>query len=108
MPLDMPPNYNVSTQIKQRVEIVSYLTSTQVDDLTKKKDDTILDLSSFLNFTNFTTLVIKKDFFIDNSTWVDFIEENFDVTSKLSYTKTFKVKAKIKTVSNYTPKIIID
>lgn len=109
MPLDMPPNYNAYTQIKQKIEMVACFTSTQVDDLSKKEESsTILDITSYLNFSNSTQLFIKRDNITDHSTWLDFIDENFDVISKISYSKSFKVKAKIKTISKFTPKIIID
>jgi len=109
MLLDMPPIDNVSTQIKQRMEVISCLTSTQVDDLPNKRDrSTTLDFTDFLNYQNSTQLFIKKEILTDHSTWLDFIEEDFDIISKIPYSKTFKVKAKIKTISRFTPKVIID
>ena len=109
MPLDMPPNYNVSTQLKRKIEIVSCQTSTQIDELPKKINDIFnLDIASFHNFSNATKLHLNEEDFIDHSTWSDFIDENFDVISKLSYSKVFKVKAKVKKISRFTPKIVID
>jgi hypothetical protein len=109
MPLDMPPNHNAYTQVKQKIEMVTCFTSTQVDDLSKKEEfTTILDITPYLTFSNSTQLFIKRDNITDHSTWLDFIDENFDVISKISYSKSFKVKAKIKTISKFTPKIIID
>lgn len=109
MPLDMPPNYNVSTQFKHKVEIVSYLTSTRIDDLPEKLNNTFnLNIDYFHNFANATKFILNEESFVDNSTWSDFMDENFDVISKLSYSKVFKVRAKIKTISRFTPKIVID
>ena len=109
MPLDMPPNYNVSTQFKHKIEIVSCYTSTQLDELPKKLNDTVnLDIAYFHNFANATKIHLNKENFVDHSTWSDFIDENFDVISKLSYSKIFKVKAKVKTITRFTPKIVID
>jgi len=34
--------------------------------------------------------------------------ENFDIISKFTYSKKFKVKAKIKSISKFIPKINID
>jgi len=110
MPIDMPPNYNAYTKVKQKIEMVTCVTSTQVDDFLsiEKADAAVLDITSYLNFSNSTQLFIKKDNIADHSTWQNFIDENFDIISKVPYIKSFKVKAKIKTVSKFTPKIVID
>lgn len=49
---------------------------------------------------------ISKD--ADSSTWGEHTSDNFDIVSKMTFNKSFKVKAKIKVVSRYEPKIIID
>lgn len=111
MPLDMPPNYNAYTQIKQKEKIVNCITSTRVDDFLQKLDPSTLDITSYINFSNSTQLFITKnnnENIIDNSTRLNFLDENFDIYSKLMYSKKFKVKVKIKKISKFTPKIIID
>lgn len=104
----MPPNYDAYTQINQKVKIANCITSTRVDDFFQKTETTAPDITSYLIFSSSTQLLIKKDNINDNSTWLDFIDEDFDVFSKVPYSKKFKVKAKIKTISKFTPKIIID
>lgn len=109
MLIDLPPNHTISTRIKERVEFVSFLTNTQIDDLSNNLNKLItLDNALFLNFSNSTKLFIKKDALVDNSTWSEFSNEDFDVITKLSFSKTFKVRAKIKTISRFIPKIIIE
>ena len=104
----MPPYYNAYTQIKQKTKIVNCMTSTQVEEFHGKSDTNILDIKSYLNISKSTQVVIKEDDMKDNSTWLEFIDENFDITSKISYSKIFKVKAKIKTISKFIPKINIE
>lgn len=44
----------------------------------------------------------------DNSTWGELSTDNFDIVSKMIFNTSFKVKAKIKAVSRYEPRVIID
>lgn len=45
---------------------------------------------------------------VDSSTWGELRSDNFDIVSKITFNKSFKVKAKIKVVSRHEPKVIID
>ena len=54
------------------------------------------------------TNVSFEDNIEDNhSTWEDLISNEFELLSPIKFTKTFKVKSKIKQISTYNPKIVL-
>ena len=105
---EMPQVNHAYTQIKHKIEFVNCFTSSRVDDFPKKIKSTTLDMTHYLDYPNSTRIMVKKDSACNNSSWQDFIDENFDITTRVTYTKKFKVKAKIIKKSKFTPKIIID
>ncbi len=54
------------------------------------------------------TQVINEDFFADSSSYRDFLNEDFDINSKFIYKNSYKLKVKIKSISKFSPKIILD
>jgi hypothetical protein len=107
MPLDMPPNINVSTLVRHKTELVSGFSSTLLKNLFYEKDNT-LDAVSFLNYSTSTKFNSKTNDILNHSTWIELSEENLDIISKINFNKTFRVKSKIKSISKYSPKIVID
>ncbi|MBT3207680.1 MAG: hypothetical protein HN704_14250 [Bacteroidetes bacterium] len=107
MPLDMPPNYNISTQIKPAIEAICNFSSTQIENYFSRNDDRTLDITPYINSIA-TKLIIEGDHLTSYSTWLEIGVENFDIISKITYSKKFKVKAKIKVISKFTPKINMD
>ncbi len=54
------------------------------------------------------TQVINEYLFTDNSSYSDFLNEDFDINSKFIYKNSYKLKVKIKSISKFSPKTILD
>ncbi len=60
------------------------------------------------NFFYSTSLILEPLELKNNSTWQEKDENDFEIVPKLNFNKTFKVKSRIKAITRYSPKIIID
>lgn len=66
-------------------------------------------LTTIQDFALYSTQVkMKEADKADTSTWTEIEEDNFDIFSNVPFQKKYNVKAKIKTVSKYNPKIVIE
>ena len=109
----LPPPHialdNITTQIKPKIEYFDVSSSS-----TRLLGDNNIDEKTFYfnfylrNKLTSTQFEIKDNYNESNSTWDDFIDEDFDIVSKFTFSDSFKVKAKIKTISKFVPKIVID
>ena len=110
MLLAFPPIYidHTSTQVKYEI-LQDYNVSSTCLEIPYNKvagDDSIL---YWENVKTLASNVFFKNVIDDsNSTWQDFIENDFEVSSDFNYTKGFKLKSKITKISTYKPKIVIE
>lgn len=106
-----PPNIptdNASTQIQYEIELNNEITSTRLFDDNLENAE-IIDLSLYFKNKYISSIIeTNEDYIINSSTWAELIDENYDVISKLTFKKSIKIKSKIISISNFTPKIIID
>lgn len=107
----IPPHVdNLSTQVRYEERFVNVSSSTlfsskSSEDFNKK---TIEFMPFFREKLSSTQIYFNEYNNFNNSTWTESSDDNFDVISKLVYTKTFKVKSRIKTIIHHTPKIVIE
>lgn len=69
------------------------------------KDDSMLHWEKAITLA--TNVSVEDNIDDTHSTWEDLISNEFELLSPIRFTKTFKVKAKIKRVSTYEPKIVL-
>lgn len=96
---------NFSTQVKHEEYVNPCITKLYSEGF---NDDKVLNLEPFIYDKTITQIDVKRVFINSNSTFTDFIDDDLDIVSKLIFKKSFKVKAKIKAISKFSPKIIID
>lgn len=99
---------NVSTSIHYEIELVNEIATTRLrtDSFENNK---ILDYTSYLKKNPNSIQIEVNEIYNDNSaTWTEFIDDNFDIISKLVFKKSFKIKSKIVSISKFTPNIIIE
>lgn len=70
------------------------------------EDDSILNWEKVKSLTTNVSFEINNEEV--NSTWENLIENEFELLSTIRFTKSFKVKSKIKRVSTYVPIIVIE
>jgi len=71
----------------------------------KDKDDLFLKKS----YSHSTMIEFNNNNYIDISTWSEYFTSNeYDVIIPLSFSKTVKMKSKIKKVSKYIPILVLD
>lgn len=98
---------NIATQIKYKTEYVSFSSSTKLNSDRMQTKNT-LDLTPYLLNKSISTQIENDENSDTNSTWADSLNYNYDIVSKFTYKKTFFVNSKIKSISKFTPKIIIE
>jgi hypothetical protein len=99
---------NVSTQLKRKIEISTNSSSVLLYS-EHYKDDRTYNLTSFLNKRVSSYLFQIEEFdTLSNSTWNNSFFDDFDIISKFVFKKNYKIKGRIKIVSRFFPKIVID
>ena len=99
---------DIATQITFKTEQVEY-NSSSVSFVQRNEDKKTFDFSSYEEqilagtIINFNKLLLKN-----YTTWDEEIEGNINIISKFRYKKSYKVKARITTISKFTPIITID
>lgn len=109
--LFFPPNIDInstSTQLSNKREYADAFSVTKLKSKNDLDDGDLFSLPIFLKNRSATQINIEDSNSDSSSTWQDLLEEDLDVISKLVFKKSFKVKAKIIAISNYTPKIVIE
>lgn len=59
-----------------------------------------LSMSTVINFSEHASVL--------TSTWNDYLDYDFDVVSKMTPSKSIKIKVKVSSISRFNPKISID
>ena len=100
------PDNNSTIQVEQHVIHEAYTSSTKLNKTYYFSNN---DISSINKNTMYSTdFMSEKSNETNSSTWEEFIANNFDIISKLSFKKEYKLKSKIKTITKYSPKIVIE
>jgi hypothetical protein len=94
-------SFNELKNNKEKYAVISTITSDDMFNRFRDEDN----IFPFVNFGTITT--VKKNKFLEDTTytWNEVSMDNYDVLSKLVFSKSFKIKAKIKKISNFNPKI---
>jgi hypothetical protein len=108
-----PLDFDSNTAVKELKDRPCYVNPTVITRLREEiyNDLNTYDFNSLLLQGDTSTLVELKSDYLNSefsATWNDIIEDEFDLTIKLQVNTSFKMKAKIKNVSNFTPKIFLD
>jgi hypothetical protein len=111
MLLIIPPTIDIDntvTQVKQEILHEQSLSSTCFERAYQTIPEDF-DFSLWHKNSIFSTDInIENSEMQDNSTWEENYLNEYDLVTNVIFNKSFKVKGKIKTVTKYKPKIIID
>lgn len=111
MLLVFPPAVDIDhtiTQVKYEIVEKYNTSSTCLESPYKRllEDDSILHWEKVMTLA--TNVSVEDDILDNNSTWEDLIANEFELLSTIRFTKAFKVKSKIKRISTYVPKIVLE
>ena len=95
-------SFNELRNNHERYAVISTITK---DDIFKKNDFTEDVYVAFKNIDTITTIKKSQAFERSIYTWNEVNVDNFDITSKLQKSKSFKILARVKKVSKFNPKI---
>jgi len=104
-----PPTIDIDsavTQIEHNIMYDIYSSSSSLKKTYHFLDNNISTVNKLAIFSTGIFLETPND--VNNSTWEEFIGDNFDVVSNVFFKRSFKLKSRIKKVTKYSPKIIID
>lgn len=94
--------YNEAKSKKEIPSIISTIKTGEVFNKFHSED-------TFYPYENTVTTTVKNNMINVKTatTWEEINNQDFDIISKFVPNKSFKIKARVKKVSNYNPKIII-
>lgn len=96
-------SFNELKNIKEKYAVISTITCDDIFNRFRNDDN----IYTFVSGGTITT-VEKNNLFEETAyTWNEIRMDNYDVLSKLVPSKSFKIKAKIKKISNFNPKIAL-
>ncbi len=108
MLLVFPPAVDIDhtiTQVKYEIVEKYNASSTCMESPYNRflEDDSILHWEKVMTLA--TNVSVDDNIVHSNSTWEDLIANEFELLSTIKFTKSFKVKSKIKRISTYEPNL---
>lgn len=96
-------SFNELKNNKERYAVISTITSDDIYNRFSTEDIT----EPFASVSTITTVKRNKTFEETVYTWNEISVDNYDISLRLVPNKSFKIKAKIKNITNFNPKIVL-
>ncbi len=108
--LSVPPAPNVDISVTRKIELVTDCSSSSIylERCFNAIDADFLKIDFTKNFVISTDVTIKRPGDMLSSTWKESVAEDFDITADMLLGRNVTVKARIKSITKYIPKIVID